>query len=100
MSSHWSGVELGHYFDLVIDYDPSIYSESSVLIPFLHSELDGLSTCMLEGLEYKVKSVAADSCYHITKSLRARVAPPLRTVKESPGSDKKLHAPALTTFFT
>ena len=95
---HWSDVEPGHYFELVIDYDPSIYLESSVTIPFFRSEPEGLSTCMLEGLEFKVKSVAADSCYHITKSLSARVAPPLRTVEESPGSDKKLSDAPLTTF--
>ena len=62
MSKHWSGVEMGHYFEVVInDYDPNIHTESSVTVPFYRSEPAGLSTCMLEAVEFTVKSVAADS---------------------------------------
>ena len=35
MSRHWSGVEMGHYFELTIEFDPEIYSESSVVVPLL-----------------------------------------------------------------
>ena len=38
MSKHWSGVEMGHYFEVVInDYDPNIYTETSVTVPFYGS---------------------------------------------------------------
>ena len=51
MSKHWSGVEMGHYFEVVInDYDPNIFTETSVTVPFYGSEPAGLSTCMLEAV--------------------------------------------------
>ena len=70
MSRHWSGVEMGHYFELTIEFDPEIYSESSVVVPFFRSEPSGLSTCMMEGVEFEAKSIPADSAYHIRKAIR------------------------------
>ena len=52
-------------------------------VPFYRSEPEGLSTCLLEELEFQVKSPPGDSAYHITKAIKARVAPPLRAVAES-----------------
>ena len=101
MSKHWSGVEMGHYFEVVInDYDPNIHTESSVTVPFYRSEPVGLSTCMLEAVEFTVKSVAADSSYHVTKAIRNRVAPPLKRVPEAPGSCKKFSCVPMTSFFS
>ena len=78
MSKHWSGVEMGHYFEVVInDYDPNIHTESSVTVPFYRSEPVGLSTCMLEAVEFTVKSVAADSSYHVNAA--AHLSQPQQT---------------------
>ena len=86
MSPHWSGVSPGHFFELVVEFDPELFSESSVVVPFQRSETTGLSMCMLEGLDFEAKSISADSAYHVTKAIRTRVAPPLRVTAEELGS--------------
>ena len=78
MAPHWSGVEVGEYFDFTITYDAAVYCEETVVIPFQRREADGLPTCLREGIDFTVKSVNGDSAYHIQKALRCNLqgAPP------------------------
>ena len=99
MSRHWSGVEVGDYFELVLEFDPTIYSESEVIVPFHRNEPAGLSTCMLDGFEFTAKSIYADSAFHIRKAIRERVAPPLREVAGASATGKKFTDAPLTSFF-
>ena len=96
MARHWSGVGFGEYFELTLEYDPAVYSESSVSVPFQRSEPHGLSCCMLPGLSLTAKSMSADSSWHLTKALRSKVAPRLLGATET----KKLHSSSMTSFFT
>ena len=75
MASHWSGAEVGEYFDVTIKYDPLIYSESEVVVPFCRAGPMGLPSCMLEDVDFNVKSSAGDSRYHIELHVRKRVEP-------------------------
>ena len=64
MDRHWSGVAIGDYFALTIEYDPAVYSQSSVSVPFHRSQPHGLSCCMLETVALTAKSAASDSAGH------------------------------------
>ena len=93
---HWSGVDRGVAFELVIDFDAAIYSQAQVVVPFHRRLADGLSCC--EELGYTANGQAGDSKYHITKAIRARVAPP--RIGERPKKQPKLYvATSMTNFF-
>ena len=49
MAAHWSGVDIGEYFDVTIPYDPMLYSQSEVVVPFIRSSPMGFPNCMLGG---------------------------------------------------
>ena len=93
---HWSGVEKGSSFELAIAYDPAVYSQAQVLVPFLRTLPDGLSSCT--SMDYTANGQAGDSKYHISKAIRARCAPPLigaRPLKKQ----KVFVAKSMTSFF-
>ena len=96
MDRHWSGVAIGEYFALTIEYNPAVYSQSSVSVPFHRSQPHGLSCCMLETVALTAKSAASDSAYHLTRALKATVAPTLLGAPER----KRLHSTPLTSFFS
>ena len=77
MDGHWSGVDVGGYFELDFEFDAMVYSQDMVSVPFQRSQPHGLSMCMRPDFDYSVKSAAGDSKYHILKALRPKVAPPL-----------------------
>ena len=77
MSSHWSGVEIGEYFELVIEFDPTVYCEAEVTVSFYRAPPDGLATCMHPACNFAVKSRASDSEYHTERVVRPKVAPAL-----------------------
>ena len=64
MSPHWSGVEFGQYFELTVAYDPELYTEASVQVPFYLNESTGLSICMLEAVDFGAKSIAVPARVH------------------------------------
>ena len=61
MSSHWSGVEIGEYFELVLEFDPTVYCKAEVTVSFYRAPPDGLATCMHPGCDFAVKSRASDT---------------------------------------
>ena len=42
-NKHWSRVELGACFDLVLEFDPLVYVQAEVVVPFWRRLPDGLS---------------------------------------------------------
>ena len=84
MPRHWSGVEVGEYFHLDFQFDPSVYCESVVNVPFMRSAPHGYPVCMVTEVEYAVQSRAGDSAYHVRLALTSKVAPPLIICRTSP----------------
>ena len=73
MSSRWSGVEIGEYFELVLEFDPTVYCEAEVTVSFYRAPPDGLATCMHPACNFAVKSRASDSEYHTERVVRPKV---------------------------
>ena len=46
MTTHWSEVDIGEYFDVVVTYDPTIYSAAEVRVPFYRTLPDGYAQCL------------------------------------------------------
>ena len=49
MGLHWSGVEIGEYFELTFLYDDALYTQASVVVPFQRNPSSGPPTCMIDG---------------------------------------------------
>ena len=81
MVHHWSGVDVGEYFDLTFEYNEARYSQARVLVPFQRCPTTGFPKCMLEGIDFQVKNVPSDSEWHVRRSLHMKVEPPLKGAK-------------------
>ena len=96
MGPHWSGVEVGEYFDLTFSYDAALYIEASVVVPFQRHPSSGLPTCMMEGIDFRVKATSGDSEYHIRRALVAKVEPLRRGARKK---KKTLADGSMRSFF-
>ena len=96
MVHHWSGVDVGEYFDLTFEYNEARYSQARVLVPFQRCPTTGFPKCMLEGIDFQVKNVPSDSEWHVRRSLHMKVEPPLKGAKRQ----KALKDSSMRSFFT
>ena len=68
-------VDIGNTSNCHSHSTPPSDTEAEMLVPFVRSELHGLPNRMLDGVDFAVKSRAADSAYHIRKAIHSWVAP-------------------------